>query len=58
MNQIGNFYIKQALTVVLKQDVTKAGKGWGVGGHFGGGGGGRGGGAISSRPPPPLLVPP
>ena len=33
MNQIGNFYIKQVLTVVLKQDVAKAGKGWGgVGG--------------------------
>ena len=34
MNQIGNFYIKQVLTVVLKQDVAKAGKGWGVGGQF------------------------
>ena len=42
MNQIGNFYIKQVLTVVLKQDVAKAGKGWGVGGNF--------------IPPPPPIV--
>ena len=29
MNQIGSFYTKQVLTVVLKQDVAKAGKGGG-----------------------------
>ena len=43
MNQIGNFYIKQVLTVVLKQDVAKAGKGWGVGGN-----------SIPAPPPPPV----